>query len=263
MTAALAVAALGGGAAVVGAQEKAPTVGISIAKSSMTVTGADALKSGPTRFQVSPSGKGERAFGIVELADGVTKEQFEQALPELQDPSRYGELVASGYLPTPKKYVTTVDLEQGEHVLVDFGGKPAVRGSFVVGAERSTATMPKASATVKLRDYRFDMPSKLKAGTTLSVENAGAHLHHALVMPLKKSANGKKVIKMIKQGKEPRNALAGPPGALVEMVSPGSKNAVEKAVAKKGKYLFVCFLQDDPKSPPHAARGMAKVVTVK
>lgn len=262
ITAALAVTALGAGAAVVGAQEAPPNVAVTLGAKSMTVKGAEALRSGPTRFAFKPAGKGERSWGLVELAPGVTKEEFGAALPQLQDPGKYGELVASHFTMTGAKYVTTIDLQQAEYALIDFGKKPAIRASFVVGAERNTAAMPATSATVKLKDYRFDMPSKLKAGTTVSVENAGSHLHHALAMPLKKGVDGKKVIRAIKKGKEPRSALAGPPGALVEMVSPGAKNAVETKGMKKGKYLFVCFLQDDPKQPPHAMKGMAKVVTV-
>ena len=32
---------------------------------------------------------------------------------------------------------------------------------------------------------------------------------------------------------------------------------------RKGKYLFVCFLQDSPKAKMHAQLGMQKIVTVK
>ena len=66
----------------------------------------------------------------------------------------------------------------------------------------------------------------------------------------------------LKAGKEPRNAFAGPPSAPVEVVSPGTVNDVE-STRRAGKLLYVCFLQDSSKAPPHAALGMAKVVTVK
>jgi hypothetical protein len=69
-------------------------------------------------------------------------------------------------------------------------------------------------------------------------------------------------MKKIKAGGEPRKELAGPPSALVELVSPDTQNDVEVNL-RRGKYLFVCFLQDSPRSKPHAALGMQKIVTVR
>ena len=53
-----------------------------------------------------------------------------------------------------------------------------------------------------------------------------------------------------------------PPAALTEIVSPKTTNDVAGRL-KPGKHLLVCFLQDSPRKPPHAALGMARVVTVR
>jgi hypothetical protein len=45
-------------------------------------------------------------------------------------------------------------------------------------------------------------------------------------------------------------------------MDPDAENDVEVNL-KKGKHLFVCLLQDTPKSKPHAMLGMRKFVTVK
>lgn len=138
-----------------------------------------------------------------------------------------------------------------------------MRLSFHAGPGASGAVAPAPDASVALRDYRFAMPSSLKAGKqTLSVTNDGDVLHHALVFPLAKGVNGAKLMKKIKAGKEPRKEFAGPPSALVEIVSPETRNDVEVDL-RRGRYLFVCFLQDRPKAKMHAQLGMQTVVTVK
>jgi hypothetical protein len=88
-------------------------------------------------------------------------------------------------------------------------------------------------------------------------------LHHALAFPLKKGVNSRALLRRLRRGGEPSQRMfAGPPQALVEIVSPGAVNSVE-AKLKPGKTLLVCFLQDSPRAKPHSALGMAKVVTVR
>jgi hypothetical protein len=107
------------------------------------------------------------------------------------------------------------------------------------------------------------MPKTLKAGKqTVKVTNEGKVMHHALAFPLAKGVKESALLRKIRDGKEPRKEFAGPPSALVEIVSPKSTNDVEVTL-RKGKYLFVCFLQDKPKSKMHAQKGMQKIVTVK
>ena len=262
-TAALAVAAIGAGAAVVGAQEPTPEVGVAITPKAMTVTGADALKSGPTRLVFSTQSK-ERGFLLLALKDGVTREQVAEAAPKIQNPAKaekkYGRFVASSYVTRGNEYATTVDLAGGEYVLIDMTKQPAVRAGFVVGEERSTATMPATDKSVIARDYRFSAPDGLPKSGPFLVENRGDELHHVLAFPIKRGISAKRVVKGLMRDK-PRG-ITGPPTALTEIVSSGTKNAVETPL-RKGRVLLICFLQDGPKKPPHAALGMYKAVTVR
>src|SRR3712207_5295459 len=130
LASAVALALTGAGAVAVTAQEPAPTVGVSIAKSSMTLTGADALRPAPTRFEVKSSGRGERGFAVFKLKPGFTRDEVAQAVRRIQDPNdskKYGTFVASGFVQGSQAYVTTITLTEAEYVLIDFTKKPAVR----------------------------------------------------------------------------------------------------------------------------------------
>ena len=264
---ALALAVAGSGASLVSAQ--APTVpqlGFDITPQAITLEGAPQIGTGFHRISLENKGRGQAAVALVKLKQGVTVEQFNAAIPKLKDPTKVedlGSVVASSFYMGPSDYVTTIRLENADYVFVDVSKKPVARMSFRPGPQASAVAPPKPDATVKLLDYKFSMPSTLKAGkSVIRTRNDGRQLHHALVMPLKKGVSDKRVLRDLKAGKEPRYALAGPPSALVEIVSPKTTNDVEVNM-RKGKYLFVCFLQNTPKSKPHAMLGMEKIVTVK
>lgn len=58
-------------------------------------------------------------------------------------------------------------------------------------------------------------------------------------------------------GEEPGSAVAAQPAVTV-----GLDDDVEMP-RRRGQVLYICFLQNSPKARPHAALGMAKVVTVR
>lgn len=266
---ALALAVAGTGASLSSAQApQLPELGFDITPNAVKVEGTPKIGSGFHRITLENKGRGEAALVLVKLKQGVTIEAFGKALGKLKNPDdvqKYGQAVASNFWMGPGEYVTTIQLTAADYVFVDMTKKPAARLSFTASAEGMDGgvPLPAPDAEVKLLDYRFSMPSTLKAGKqTIRTANQGRFMHHALVMPLKKGVNEKRVIKDLKAGKEPRYAVGGPPSALVEMVSPKATNDVEVDL-KKGKYLFVCFLQNSSKSRPHSMLGMEKIVTVK
>ena len=264
---AAALAVVGSGASAVSAQNPTvPKLGFDITSQAVTVEGAPRIGTGHYRITLENKGR-QAGVALVQLKPGVTVEQFGAAVPNVQDPSQiqqYGTVVASNFWERKGSYTTTIRLSDADYVFVDVTKRPAPRMSFHAGPQAGgAAKAPKADASVRLKDYRFEMPSTLKAGkATIRTTNAGKNLHHALVMPLKKGVSGARVLKDLKVGKEPRYAIGGPPSALVEVVSPKTTNNVEVNL-RKGRYLFVCFLQNSPKSKPHAMQGMRKIVTVK
>jgi hypothetical protein len=263
---ALTLAVAGGSAGAVAAQSTPPEIEFDVTAKAVKIAAGTQIPAGVAKLTFDRTGKGETGLALVRLNAGVTVEQFGAQVPKLRDPSgvhKYGRIVASTFVAGNDEYSTTVKLDDADYVFVDMTEKPATRLSFHAGPGDSGAVAPAADASVSLRDYRFVMPASLKAGKqTLRVANKGDVMHHALVFPLAKGVNGAKLMKKIKAGKEPRKEFAGPPSALVEVVSPATTNDVEVNL-RKGKYLFVCFLQDSPKSKMHAQMGMQKVVTVK
>ena len=252
--------------AAAGAQEAPQSVGVTISAKAAQITGAEALKQGYTKLTFKASGKGERGFALFKLKPGVTRQQAETEAPKIDNPNdaaKLGSFVASGFIQGKKTYTTSILLDKtSEYALIDFTKKPGIRGWFTTNDQSSNAPVPALDARLTLRDYSFGGASTLPRNGTVQVVNTGKVLHHTLVFPLRKGVNTKKLLRDIKAGKEPRTAFAGPPSALTEIVSPKTTNDVKERLTR-GKNLLVCFIQDTPKKPPHAALGMAKVITVK
>jgi hypothetical protein len=263
---ALALAVAGSAAGIVSAQGTPPEVLFAVTSKAVKVEPGQQFPAGYTKLTLQRTGKGETGLALVKLNPGVTVEELTQAAPKIENPAqanKYGRFVASTFIAGQSSYSTTVRLEDADYAWVDFTKKPAVRLGFHAGPADSGAVAPAPAANVGLRDYRFAMPSTLKAGAqTLRVANAGDEIHHALMFPLAKGVKEQALLKKIRDGKEPRKEFAGPPSALVEIVSPDTTNDVEVNL-RKGKYLFVCFLQDGPKEKMHAQKGMQKIVTVR
>ena len=261
VTAALALA----GAVGVVAQEPAPDVLVKVTPKAITVTGAEALKSGPTRLVLSSSGRAQRGVILVKLKEGVTREEAAERAAGLRSPAqgerRLGRFEASALLARGQGYATTVELGEGEYVLLDITKRPVVRAGFTVGAEPGTAAMPTTTASLIARDYRFRIPKSLPRNGPFLVENRGRKMHHFLAFPIRRGIRAKRVVRSLMRDDEPKG-LVGAPSAVAEIVSGGTANAVEGRF-RKGRILFACFLQDGPRKPPHAALGMYKAVNVR
>ena len=202
-------------------------------------------------------------MAVARLKDGVTQEKFASVVRKTRNPNaidKYATVVASGYF--AKQYAATVTLEDADYALVDLSNEPIWRAGFHAGPEAGTAVAPTPSTTVELEDYRFGGAKVLPADEPIRVENVGKHMHHAIAIPLTRSANAKRILRQVKSGAEPKKGIAGPPGALVETVSGGTSSDVEPGL-KKGRYVLACFLQDTTKSKPHMMLGMARVITVR
>jgi hypothetical protein len=264
------LAAAGGATGIVAAanaQDAPAAVEITASPKSATVKGAEALKAGPTKFLVKATGKAELGLIVFKLKPGVTRDQIREATPKIENPSdadRYGSFVASTFVPGGRSYSTTVNLAPAEYAVIDFSKeKAAFRTTFTVGQEQSNAVAPTPVAKIEMDDYKFNGPSTLPRTGVVQVDNTGKKLHHTLVFPLANRKTGRRILANLRKGKEPsEKSFAGPPSALVEIVSPGTSNAVD-AKLRRGTNLLVCFVSDGPRKPPHAALGMAKLVTVR
>ena len=258
--------ALAGSVAVVSAQGPPLTVEVTVGRTSMSVTGAEGLPAGPTRLRFSiAEGAGERSFALFELKAGVTVEEVDDAAPQIREPAaahRYGRFVASGSEAGGELYTTTVSLRDGQYVLIDFTGRADVRGNFRVGTEPSTARTPTPDARIRMGDYWFRGSDTLPRRGVIRIENDGDRIHHALLFKLRSGVSGRRVVRMLKRGQEPRRVFDGGASVLTEIVSPLAVNDVDTTL-RRGRHVLVCFVSNSERGKPHAELGMARTVRVR
>jgi hypothetical protein len=257
----VAAAALAGtGAAVVGAQEPAPTVEVAVTPSRMAVTGADALRPGPLRLTFASSGRRARDLSVFELKEGVTVDDVERRLRTLRSADaaeRYGKLVAGGAVARGASYTTTFEARAGTYLLLDTTQQPALRAQFTVGGEPGTAVAPEPDRTVGLREYRFDMAATLPRRGVVRFANRGDELHFALALRLTRAASTRSVLRQLREGRDDIRGL-GPATEPLGLVSGDTVNDVEVRF-RPGRYVLVCFYGDrESQNRPHSTLGMAR-----
>jgi hypothetical protein len=205
------------------------------------------------------------------LNDGVTFEQLTAAL-QGGDPGAALSLVsvAGGIYTTPPgaTQAATLDLKAGDYALMDFGAGEdqvpyMVKGMlqpFKVTAGSSSAE-PASDVAVTLKEYTFEMPTQLKAGThTFKISNQGAQPHEILLFKL---AEGKTMADVHAFLANP--TPSGPPpgdmagGALAIGSGMRSWTTID---LQPGNYAAVCFIPDPADGKAHLEHGMIMPITV-
>jgi hypothetical protein len=270
LIAGVATLALAGGATAVAAQEAPPTVKVALAKKSVTVQGAEALKAGPTRFEFSVVDGKEQIGELFALAPGKTLEDFEKALPKGPGAVlQLGTLEAGVSLlsKNDKRNVTVTLRPDTTYAMLQVTAndpKKWVYSVFEVSVETSTAVAPEPDATVRLVDYGFRGASTLPRDGVIRFENRGKAPHFTVAMPLRKGVAPKAAVRAVKKNQEKRfeRMIGGQPSEPQGLITGGSANDVEFRFAKRGNYVLACFFSDGPRAKPHSARGMVRAVTV-
>lgn len=232
----------------------------------------ESIGGGVVTLKLSNAGKEPHMAMLFRLNDGVTLDQFNAALKD-QNPGAAFALgsLASGVNTTPPgvTQATTLDLKAGDYAVLDFGaGEDKVpymaKGMlkpFKVTAGSSTAE-PASDVAVTLKEYTFEMPTELKAGThTFKVSNQGTQSHEMILFKL---TDGKTLDDLHTYLSNP-NPSGPPPGEPVGgalPMAPGMR-AWETVDLKPGNYLAVCFLPDPADGKSHLEHGMLMPITVK
>lgn len=266
---AIVLAATGAGAAIVAAQEPVPTLTIAVAKSKATITGVEAVRSGPVRILIQAVGGGERFVGILEAKPGVTRAQVSKAVKQPGPPSdveKVARIVAAGGAFKGRPYATTIPVRARDYYVVDFSRSPAVRGVFRPGSPaEQPAVAPQPDASISLRDFRITGDRVLPARGVVKIQNRGTQPHELLAFPLRKGASGKRALRYLRTDREKKlNALlAGPPNFLT-LGSKKTTNRVEVRL-KRGRYALVCFLPNarSKKGTGHNELGMERIASVR
>ena len=162
----------------------------------------------------------------------------------------------------PGKTATATDvLDPGRYFVFDTDGGGAAE--LEVTGEAGGAELPSTSAKVTTKEYGFET-SGLKPGKNeVTFENAGKELHHVIAAPINTGATFAEVKEFASSDEEP----SGPPPVDFESlvgttVLDGGKSQIAELQLKKGRYAFLCFIQDRKGGPPHVAKGMIQEIEV-
>jgi len=200
---------------------------------------------------------------LARLNEGVTLEQLNEGLSQ-PDPAAAVSLVSllgGASHTTDGKLI--VDLQPGQHVLVNFpeDGPPSAV-PFTAG-EASGATAPTADVTVDLVDFNFAIPAEITTGPKVwQISNKGQQWHEMGIVKLNEGATIDDVLAMVQSEEE----SSGPPPfedvAFWSPNSPGETGYVTWDLPA-GEYTVICFLPDlAGDMSPHAAHGMVANLTV-
>ncbi len=211
------------------------------------------------------------------LNDGVTAADFAAAAQESEEAVFALVSFAGGPGPAAPEggSQATVDLEAGQYMVVCFipspDGVPHIAKGMVQPLEVTpssgpAATPPKADAEVTLKDFGFDAPATIDAGTTtIAVINAGPQPHEMGVVKLAEGVTPEQV-QAIFSAPPGGEAPAGPPpftdAGGFQAIGPGGEGWATVEFEAGATYALVCFVPDAATGAPHVALGMLDFIEV-
>jgi len=226
---------------------------------------------GVVAVKLSNTGKEPHMAQLIRLNDGVTFDQLQAAL-QGGDPGAALSLVsvAGGIYTTPPgaTQAATLDLKAGDYAVMDFGAGEdqvpyMVKGMlqpFKVTAGSSSAE-PASDVAVTLKEYSFEMPTELKAGShTFKVSNQGTQPHEILLLKLaegKTMADVQAALSNPESGEPPPGDMVG--GALA--IGPGLRSWTTLELTP-GNYMAICFIPDSGDGKSHLEHGMMMPIKV-
>ncbi len=246
-----------------------PDVKIDAADYSFTVP--ETISAGWVRIILTNSGAEPHHIQFLRLNDGVTANQFMEALNQDIGPALAMVKEVGGVAPIhPGGSASAVlNLPVGDYVVLCFIPSPSdetphvAKGMFKslkVEAGASVAAEPSADLIVHLKDFLFDMPDSLPAGAlTVEVINDGPESHEFNIHRLEDGKTANDVLEFL-------NGAGGPPpftpvGGL-NGLGTGLKGYAELNL-EPGTYIAICMIPS-PKAEghPHFTLGMIKQFTV-
>lgn len=246
-----------------------PEVKIDAADYSFTVP--EIISAGWVRIILTNSGAEPHHIQFLRLNDGVTANQFMEALNQDIGPALAMVKEVGGVAPIhPGGSASAVlNLPVGDYVVLCFIPSPSdqtphlAKGMFKslkVEADASVAAEPSADLTVHLKDFQFDMPDSLPAGAlTVEVINDGPESHEFNIHRLEDGKTANDVLEFL-------NGAGGPPPFTpvggMNGLGTGLKGYAELNL-EPGTYVAICMIPS-PKAEghPHFTLGMIKQFTV-
>ena len=238
-----------------------PTLNVAVTgKTGIAVSGSKV--SGAVSVTSTFSGKGQGAYGLLRLDQGVTVQQVLQAVQSHHgDPNAvtpFGTLLVDADAPGTVQTVLT----PGQYVALNVSGNgPSAFAQFTVTPSSSPAALPAAAATETSIEFGFKGPKVLHDGAIVRAENGGYLVHMDILIGARNKRGANKIAALLKAGKDHKaQKLATGFGDLMEPASPG---AMQQQVlnAKPGYYVQACFM-DTQDGREHTQLGMERVIRI-
>jgi uncharacterized cupredoxin-like copper-binding protein len=238
----------------------------------------DSIPAGLTRLHLNNTGHEDHHALLMRLNNGVSLDQF---LANLQKDDIGEALSLITLVGGPGAVVggassdVVENLQPGSYVIlcvlagedqVPHFVKGMVKPLDVTGTAPAEVTYPPSVATITLRDFAFEAPATLPAGTTtVQVTNAGPQPHEAMVVRLEGVTLDqlKAMIAASEGGPDPSQS-GPPPFTSVGGIGPLEQGATGQMTLDltPGDYALVCFVPDPGTGHAHAELGMVGGFTV-
>jgi hypothetical protein len=245
-----------------------PVLQISEANGAVTVTGTP--QSGATELDFTTdlpakNGNTGATIGVIRLKSGVTPEQFEAGVkPDGSNLDQFGYLETVSDVSKGQVQKIQTILKPAQYVVLDLNSAPSENRhtTMQVAQNPSPLPLPKAAATIRMKEFKFTGPAKLKRGSIVRTVNAGKQMHMAITLKVKNLKQAKAVEKLLRKGKDNkvRKVIKGI-GNLTDEVSPGAVNQ-SKLTLPKGVWVLACFMTNS-KGVEHTRLGMERTLIIK
>jgi len=252
-----------------------------------------------TTIRLTDAGKEPHEVQLFRLNQGVTADQFQAALKNPNPAEALKVSTATGGVAAVDPGGTAesvMDLKPGQYFLVCFlpdpNGLPHLAHGMVKpltvmapAASASAGASPQANTTVTLKDFSFDMPASLPAGTVIvKVTNDGPQPHQMEIAKLAPGKTSQDVSTFF--ASQPAPPASGAPAASSSAAASGKPQAAAgpppfqdlggmNGLSKgesgwavlnltPGDYVAFCAIPDENGSlKPHIDLGMIKAFSVK
>ena len=168
--------------------------------------------------------------------------------------------------------VAYVDLDAGDYAVICFipaaDGQPHLAKGMVAGftvaaaGADARATAPAPDATIRLKDFSFDLPDTLAAGRhTLLVVNDGPQPHELVLFRLDDGRTSDDFMGWVQAGFKGAPPAQGEGGTVG--LEPGTSNTIVREL-KPGRYVLLCFVPNSAgQGEPHVMLGMRREIVVR
>ncbi len=245
---------------------------IAIEATDFTYSVPENVVEGWVRVNLTNSGSEPYHVQFLRLNDGVTYEQFQEALKQGAGPAMalVQQVGGVGAIAPTMSAEVVLNMPAGEYVMLDLIPSPSdnmphfTKGMIanfpVLAAEGEGAAEPQASLTIDLQDFTFEMPNSLPVGeSVIKVANNGPEAHEWNLLLLAEGKTADDVEAFL-------SGAGGPP----PFAPIGGINGMDKGLhgyaevnLQPGRYAAICNIPSpNAGGQPHHALGMIKEFTV-